>query len=305
MVSASSSRRTDLADVHVVINSYGREAWYVERAIASVLRQVHRPAAIHFIDQNDTPLVLSPALRDEPLLRHHSFPDRRCSAARNHVLQLVPFGWIAFADDDAHWRHDYSEQLLDLLDRHRDVELFAGALFDEHTREFYSYRHKLGGDLSRFFGSKILYGANFVIRAETFAAIRGYELRLGPGSAGHCAEETDLCWRVITRRHPALYAPNLAILHPPMHTEDARVAARKAYRYGLGKGTLAAIWLFEKHHRYGLFEYLEMTLVPLGSLLRGLLRRDYRQLRIQPAQWWGRQVAFWTFPFRRGRASAP
>lgn len=298
MMSSIETIPADLSDVHVVINSYGRSAWYVERAISSVLRQKHRPAAIHFIDQNERPLALAPLLRDEPLLHHHHVPDCRCSCARNHVLKLIRQGWIAFADDDAHWRPDYSGQLLELLRLHPRVELFAGALFDENTGDYHSTRHRLGGDLSGFFGSKILYGANFVVRAATFAEVDGYEPRLGPGSTGYCAEETDLCWRIITRGKPALYAPRLAILHPAMHASDTAAAVRKGYHYGIGKGTLAAIWLFEKKHRYGLFEYMEMTLVPALSLLRGLLRGDFAQLRIQPAQWWGRQRAFWSFPFR-------
>ncbi len=135
--------------------------------------------------------------------------------------------------------------------------------------------------------------------AEVFAAVGGYDPRLGPGTSLPSSEEADLCWRVLAAGTPARYAPELVIHHPPMHAADARAAARKAYHYGLGKGALAAIWLFERRHRYGLFEYLEMTLVPVGSLLRGLLRGDFRQLRIQPAQWWGRQRGFWSFALRR------
>jgi GT2 family glycosyltransferase len=289
----------DLSDVHVVINSYGREAWYVERAITSVLRQKYRPASIHFIDQNDSPLVLTPVLRDEPLLHHHSFPDRVGARARNQAIGLAPDGWIAFFDDDAYWSNDYSENLRAILNCEPAFGLLAGAVLDETTGLHYSLRQRLGGRLDRFSGSKLLAGANFLVRAKVFAAVGGYDTRLGPGTALPSSEEADLCWRVLSVGTPARYAPELVIFHPPMHVADARTAAHKAYLYGLGKGALAAIWLFEKKHCYGLFEYLEMTLVPIGSLLHGLLRRDFRQLRIQPAQWWGRQRGFWFFALCR------
>ena len=297
---------TDLSDVHVVVNSYGREAWYVERAISAILRQKHLPAAIHFIDQNDAPLTLGPALREEPLLHHHLFPDRVGASARNFALRLIRTGWIAFADDDACWVNDYSEHLLSLLNAHPSLHLIAGPMIDEQSLRPYTLRHKLGGSLKTFIGSKLLYGANFLVRAEIFARVKGYDTRIGPGTRWPSSEEADLCWRIILLPDvECRYVRALAILHPPMHDANACVAARKAYRYGIGKGSVAAIWLFEKHHRYGSFEYIEMTILPVVNLFRGLLRNDLRQLRIQPAQWWGRQVGFWTFAFRRMRSSAP
>jgi hypothetical protein len=292
--------RTDLSDVQVVINSYGREALYVERAISSILQQKHRPAAIHFIDQNDSPVTLAPAFRNEPLLRHHHFPDRVGARARNLALHLIPEGWIAFADDDAQWVDDYSEHLLRLLCTQPSLHLIAGPMIDEQSLSPYTLRHELGGNLKTFIGSKLLYGANFIVRGEIFSRIQGYDTRIGPGTRWPSSEEADLCWRIILLDGvQCRYDRALAVLHPPMHAADARVAARKAYLYGIGKGALAAIWLFEKHHRFGLFEYLEMTLLPAVNFLRGVLSGDFRQLRIQPAQWWGRQVGFWTFPFHR------
>ena len=294
---------TDLGDVQVVINSFGREAHYIERAATSILRQKHRPAAIHLIDQNDRPLILAPGLRNEPLLHHHHHPDRVCSRARNLALRLVPEGWIAFIDDDAYWADNYSENLLAILGSEPAVGLLAGAILDETTGRHYSLRQRLGGRLDHHTGSKLLAGANFLVRADAFAKVGGYDPRLGPGTTLPSSEEADLCWRLLAAGTPARYAPELVVFHPPMHATDSRAAARKAYRYGLGKGALAAIWLFERHHRYGLFEYLEMTLVPFISLLRGLLRGDFGQLRIQPAQGWGRQRGFWARSFRRKRLS--
>jgi len=290
-----------LENVQVVINSYGRDVWFVERAIASVLRQKHLPSAIHFIDQNDLPIALSTSLQTEPLIHHHHFPSKVGALARNLALHLVPTGWIAFADDDACWVDDYSEHLLRLLREDPSLCLIAGAMLDEKTRRFYTLRHSIGGKLNSFTGSKLLYGANFVVRAETFSSVNGYDPRLGPGTVWPSSEEADLCWRIIISGVTCRYDRDLAILHPAMHSSDARVAARKAHHYGIGKGALAAMWLLEKRHRYGLFEYIEMTLVPMVNMIRGLLRCDLAQLYIQPAQWWGRQRGFWTFVFRRNR----
>lgn len=288
----------NLSEVHVVINTFGREVHYLERAISSILLQQYQPGAIHLIDQNDTPLILPHALKAEPLVHHHHAPDPSCSRARNLAVTLAPSGWIAFLDDDAHWQKDFSQHLCALMIRRPDVELIAGSVYDETSGQLYSLRQKVGGRLDRFSGSKLLTGANFLVRAKLFARVGGYDLRLGPGTSLPSSEEADLCWRLLATGAPALYAPEIAVLHPPMHVGDARLAARKAYRYGLGKGALAAIWLVEKHHVYGLLEFVEMTLIPLVNIIRGIFRRDWRQLRIQPAQWWGRQRSFWSMFFR-------
>lgn len=290
----ASAQRTGLDDVQVVINTYGRDAWYAGRAIASVLQQQHRPGRIHLIDQNSVPLVLAPEFQAEPSLVVHRRPDARGACARNTLLEFPAAGWIAFLDDDAHWIDGYSERLIALLENDPGLDLIAGAVLDETTGRPYSFRQQLGGRLDHFPGSKLLAGANFLVKAEAFARVGGYDSRLGPGTALPSSEEADLCWRLLVGGARALYAPDLAVLHPPMHFDEVGLAARKAYRYGLGKGALAAIWLIEKHHIYGLLEFIEMTGVPFFSLVRGLLRGDLRQLRIQPAQWWGRQRAFWT-----------
>ena len=288
--------------VQVVLNSYGREAWYVDRAVASFLRQKHPPDRIHVIDQNETPLALDPALVGDPRVAVHHRPGRVGARARNAALELVREGWIAFADDDAHWREDYSEKLREVLAREPGLGLIAGAIIDESTGDYYSVRHRLGGNLERFPGSKLLAGANFLVRAERFAAVGGYDPRLGPGTDLPSSEEADLCWRLLAAGTRARYVRELAALHPPMHVADARDAARKGHRYGLGKGALAAIWIFERHHRFGLLEFLEMSVVPFLNLARGVLRGDFAQLRIQPAILLGRHRGFWSFVLRRPRS---
>ncbi len=285
--------------LQVLVNSYGREAWYVERAVASFLRQKYPPARIHVIDQNETPLALDPTLARDARVVHHHRPGRVGARARNAALELVREGWIAFADDDAHWREDYSEKLRELLAREAGLGLVAGAVIDESTGDYYSVRHRLGGNLETFLGSKLLAGANFLVRADLFAAVGGYDPRLGPGTALSSSEEADLCWRLLAAGARARYVRELAVLHPTMHVADAREAARKGYRYGLGKGALAAIWLFERRHRFGLLELLEMSFVPFVNLARGLLRGDFAQLRIQPAILLGRHRGFWSFALRR------
>lgn len=297
----ASAQRTGLDDVQVVINTYGRDAWYAGRAIASILRQQHRPGRIHLIDQNSVPLTLAPEFQAEPSLVVHRRPDARGARARNTLLEFPAAGWIAFLDDDAHWIDGYSERLIALLENDPGLDLIAGAVLDETTGAYYSARHRLGGDLARFTGSKLLSGANFLVRASTFAAVGGYDIRFGPGTAWPSSEEADLCWRILRSGARARYVRELAARHPPMHVPDAREAARKGNRYGYAKGVLAAIWLFERHHRYGLLEFLEMSVVPIAKGLRAILHADASQVRIQASIFLGRQHGFWTRAFTRGR----
>jgi GT2 family glycosyltransferase len=291
-----------LHDVQVVVNSYGREKWYVERAIASMLRQKYRPVRIHFIDQNDTPLQLTPDLFTDSLLVQHHRPDKNCSRTRNFARELVSTGWIAFADDDACWADDYSERLCELLTSQPNLRMIAGSMYNDQTGLPYSIRHRLGGRLDTFHGTKLFYGANFLVRAETFVTVGGYDPRIGPGTPWASSEDADLCWRVVTSGASVLYAPQLRILHPPMHTTDAAHAVAKARGYGLGRGALCVIWITERHHRFGLMELLEMTAVPLVKMALSLLRVDWVQLRIQFATLTGRQAGFWRFIRQHPRA---
>jgi hypothetical protein len=288
-----------LVDVQAVINSYGREAWYIERSVASLLRQKYRPHKIHFIDQNDLPLTLDPEIERHPDFLHHHNPTRCGALARNTVLNMIKTGWIAFNDDDSHWVEDYSEHLNDILSTQRGLGLIAGSMIDETTGKYYTLRHQWGGDLSGFLGSKLLYGANFLVRAEIFKKVKGYDSRLGPGTCWPSSEEADLCWRIITAGTKSLYARELAILHPSMHSSDTNAATQKGFSYGRGKGALAAIWLFEKHHYFGLLEFLEMSTVPIINMIRGALRGNWGQVRIQMAVLRGRQTGFWSYALKR------
>lgn len=288
-----------LSDVQAVINSYGRPAWYIERSVASMIRQKYRPKKIHFIDQNEPPLALAPEIENHPDFQHHHTPIKAGAAARNTVLKFIKTGWIAFNDDDSHWVEDYSEHLKNILGKHAGLGLIAGSMIDETTGHYYTVRHQIGGDLSGFLGSKLLYGANFLVRAEVFQKVNGYDTRLGPGTSWPSSEEADLCWRIITGGTKSLYARELAILHPTMHSADTETAIQKGFSYGRGKGALAAIWLFEKHHYFGLLEFFEMSVVPLINMARGLLRGDWAKLRIQWAVLRGRQTGFWTYAFGR------
>jgi GT2 family glycosyltransferase len=291
-----------LCDVQVVINSYGREKWYVERAIGSFLRQKYRPARIHFIDQNDTPLHLAPALYVDGLLLHHHRPDKNCSRARNFAGELIRTGWIAFADDDACWADDYSERLCELLAAQPSLRMIAGSVYNDQTGRPYSIRNRLGGRLDTFHGTKLFRGANFVVWAQTFAVVGGYDPRIGPGTKWASSEDADLCWRVVASGARVLYAPQLRILHPPMHTADIAHAVAKARGYGFGRGALCVIWIRERHHWFGLMELAEMTAVPLVKIGFALLRADWAQLRIQGATLAGRHVGFWRFLWQHPRA---
>ena len=290
---------SDLSDVHVVINSYGREAWYVERAITSILQQAHPPASIHLIDQNAQPLTLAPLLASHKRIQHHHLSDRRGAHARNMALKLVREGWIAFADDDAHWHPNYSAHLVRLLRSRPNLQLIAGAVIDEQTGQLYTLRHKIGGTLNSFLGSKLLCGANFLVRADLFASVGGYDIRFGPGTAWPSSEEADLCWRLLLCKPHSIYAQELAVLHPPMHNADSRAAAIKAHAYGIGKGSLTAVWLLERRAAFGVYELVEMSFVPIAKILLGLIRRNAAEVRIQTATLRGRHRGFWQFALGR------
>jgi len=76
-------------------------------------------------------------------------------------------------------------------------------------------------------------GGNFAARRELLRRLAGWDERLGPGSPGRAAEDSDLMYRIMRDGGVVRYEPGAAVRHE-WQTRDRRLATRYSYAYGTG-----------------------------------------------------------------------
>ena len=278
-----------------VLNTIRRPPEMVWRGLRSFLKQETLPEKIFFIDQNETPMVLPQDLADSGLIIHHHQPVPSVGMARNLVPPNLEVEWIILCDDDGFLAEDYTAELSQILSKDPNLELVAGPYVNETDGAYYSVRHKIGGRLDTVWGTKLLMGSNIAIRSHVFDSIGRYDVRFGPGSSFPSSDETDLCWKAYSAKVRMVYSSKLRVHHPPAHSANTEEAIRKAYGYGIGKGGLVAKWMFERPSILGFYEFFEMIAIPIVNALRGCLRGEFRQIRIQKAVLAGRARGFIQF----------
>jgi GT2 family glycosyltransferase len=86
-------------------------------------------------------------------------------------------------------------------------------------------------------------GGNFAIRRNWLFLVGGFDERLGAGSPGQAAEDTDLFYRLLRAGAVIQYEPELLIHH---ERQDATRLIRSFWNYSHGIGAFTA-----KHARKG------------------------------------------------------
>ncbi|MGY1685898.1 glycosyltransferase family 2 protein [Geodermatophilus sp. SYSU D00867] len=115
------------SDVTVVVPVYDRRQ-ELQRALASVLAQSRRPAAIVVVDDgsSDGSGVVARRLGADVIRQDNA----GSSAARNRGLASAGTSWVAFLDSDDEWHADHLATLVDAADARGGVLLSTGARTD-------------------------------------------------------------------------------------------------------------------------------------------------------------------------------
>ncbi len=283
----------------VVINTFGRPAATVCAALGSVLDQDPQPLELILVDQNPLPLVLPPAINTHRLFRYQRIDSPCLSVARNSALVSARGRWIVFIDDDACLCPHYMRVLSTVIDTCHDLELIAGSVRCKDGDGYYSFRHRLGGDPSRFRHTKLVMGSNFAIRKSVLAALGGFDEAFGAGCRWGSSEETDLAWRACFSGVRSRYVRELVVLHPGSHDRGRKSNLLKSFRGGMGKGALVAKWLFTECRPVVLYELVEMTLVPVVKAAVSLLRLEPCQALARLAALLGRYTGLPAYMLHR------
>lgn len=280
----------------IVTNSYHRSLALVERSLRASLCQVPAPLQVIFIDENETPLQLSPDLVANPLLFHQCVAVKSVSAARNLLKIPSSAEWIIFCDDDGFLDKDYVARWQKLRIQHPDLHIFAGSICRDDNGEFYSLRHKKGGTLKKFIHAKLLMGSNVVVKAEVFEKLGRFDDSFGAGAYWGSSEETDFAWKAYFNHVPMEFFPELIVYHVRPYAGAFVHSLKKSYRYGEGKGALVVKWLL-RGHLIVLLELLEMFLVPWIQMMRGVVTANWSLIPINFFAMVGRLVGMIKYPF--------
>jgi GT2 family glycosyltransferase len=241
-----------VANITVAIPTLDRPA-ALTRCLEGLFKGTVLPAEVLIINQGQYPAVewVLQALRSQhsiPLI-HCSQPPRGLSAARNLASMQAHCHVIAFTDDDCVPDAEWLAQVERILISAPMADGVTGSilpLLDESsglfpvsirtTRKSMTFQ---GRTLPWHVGS----GGNFAIRRNWLHRIRGYDERLGAGSPGKAAEDTDLFYRLLKAGAVIRYEPELVIYH---ESQDAARLLQSFWNYSYGIGAFIA-----KHVRRG------------------------------------------------------
>lgn len=241
-----------VTDITVVIPTVNRPA-ELTRCLDGLFKGTILPSEVLIINQGNYRMV-------EPVLKlfrlQHSTPIIHCtqppmglSAARNLAVNQSHCNFIAFTDDDCVPDPNWLEQIERMLISNPIADGVTGSIqplesghpgqFPVSTRNSKKEMTFQGRALPWHVGS----GGNFAIRRTWLFLVGGFDERLGAGSPGIAAEDTDLFYRLLLAGAVIRYEPELVIYH---ERQDASRLIRSFWTYSYGIGAFTA-----KHARKG------------------------------------------------------
>jgi GT2 family glycosyltransferase len=212
------------------------------RCLAACLAGTTLPSEIIVVDQSSNDRTRDTIERHEPgpvPIVYIRQPRLGLSASRNAAIARAAFPIIAFTDDDcvpdADWIRSI-ERTLTVPDAPDGVTgrvlplgpevpgLFAVSLRESTERVDWSGKH-----VPWLVGT----GGNFAVWRVWFERAGLFDERLGAGSPGKAAEDSDMFYRLLRAGATIRYEPEVVIYHERQEL-SRRLGARRTYGYGIG-----------------------------------------------------------------------
>lgn len=185
------------------------------------------------IDQNK-PNFLSflHSYNEGTLLNHVSSSKIGLSLNRNLGLSMTNSGIVGFPDDDCTYYKETLPFVADFFDKHRDVDVLIGRLFDRDKNENILKNWPLKTMKVNYFNFyQLSSSATMFVRYKPNLI---FDEKLGLGSKFGSCEDPDFIYRLIKDGANIVYSPDLHIWHPkPISSE---IALTKTYGYASGLG---------------------------------------------------------------------
>jgi GT2 family glycosyltransferase len=117
-------------------------------------------------------------------------------------------------------------------------------------------------------------GGNLAVKREWLSRVRGYDPRLGAGSAGRAGEDVDLIHRLLRSGARIRYEPDAVVYHA-RQSADRRRSTRVAYGWGIGAA--CGIW-WRSRDREAAFILVRWLRLRGTLLLRAAARARWRSV---------------------------
>lgn len=198
------------------------------------------PGEVIVVDQAPTPATEVVIADSRPLRVRYVRQERLgVSASRNLALAHAAGSLFAVTDDDCVPDPDWVSALLAGFSRTPRPEVVTGRILalgpppdGAHAvslRESQRPADHSGRAVPWHVGS----GGNFAARTSVLRNQGGWDVRLGPGSAGRAAEDAELLYRLLSAGLTVRYAPGAVVRHE-WQTRARRRATRDSYGFGTG-----------------------------------------------------------------------
>jgi GT2 family glycosyltransferase len=210
------------------------------RCLAALTRQSSPPAQVIVVDQDPSEAAREAVgLSSLSDARYLDQPRLGLSASRNLALEAADQPLLAVTDDDCAPDPDWLASVAAALDRPPRPDAVTGPILPLGEQPAGTYAVSLresrialdhtGPIQPWIVGS----GANFCAPVDVLRGVGGWDERLGAGSPGRAAEDSELILRLLDAGRTIRYEPAAVVRHE-WQTRAKRLASRWSYGYGIG-----------------------------------------------------------------------
>jgi GT2 family glycosyltransferase len=239
-------------NITVAIPTLNRPA-ELTRCLEALFQGTVLPAEVLIVDQGEyhvvEPVIKRVRSQYSIPISHCSQPPQGLSAARNIASSQAKCPVIAFTDDDCVPASNWLAQIDQIMVAFPNIDGVTGSILplEQESSGLFPVSIRTG-QKSKTFQRRTLpwhvgSGGNFAIKRKWLHQIEGYDERLGVGSPGEAAEDTDLFYRLLRAGAVIRYEPDVVIYH---ERQDATRLKRSFWTYSYGIGAFTA-----KHARKG------------------------------------------------------
>jgi GT2 family glycosyltransferase len=237
-----------VANITVAIPTLDRpEA--LARCLDALFKGKVLPAEVLIIDQGQEhttqPIIVRFQSGVTPIV-HCRQPRQGLSAARNLASARASCPLIAFTDDDCVPDPDWIAQIERTFNTFPTADAVTGRILPLATEvpALLAISVRTNNKSTEFHGRALPWhvgsGGNFAVQRERLLRIGGYDERLGAGSPGKAAEDTDLFYHLLLNGAVIRYEPSVVIYH---ERQDKDRFMRSFWNYSYGIGAFSAKYL--------------------------------------------------------------
>lgn len=271
-----------VVNITVVIPTLNRpEA--LTRCLAALFAGTVLPAEIMIIDQGDYDVALPAIKRFQsectPIICCLQ-PRKGLSAARNLATRKASSPVIAFTDDDCVPSQDWLARIEQTIQTFPAIDGVTGRILplDSESSDQFEISVRTSNQRIEFHGKSLPWhvgsGGNFAVKREWLFRVGGYDERLGAGSPGKAAEDTDLFYLLLRTGAVIRYEPEVVIYH---ERQDKERLLRSFWNYSYGIGAFAAKYL-RKGDLYAVYMLCVWLFWQLWHMGGCIVRRNRLQL---------------------------